>query len=185
MVRKVRFLPPLAVAACLALGAFRPAGAQEGGGSPPVGEPIRTQARVLQELQRRIEERRQELARQEEALEALRRALDEARKALEAERERLEALKREVEADIARRERVIDERLDQIAKVYGAMKPREAAKALEGLADDMAVAILERLPGRTVGKIFNLMDKDRVRELTRRLEEGRSKPPPKSPARSP
>ncbi len=185
MVRKVRFLPPLAVGACLALAAFRPAGAQEGGGSATVGESIRTQARVLQELQRRIEERRQELARQEEALEALRRALDEARKALEAERERLEALKREIEADIARRERVIDERLDQIAKVYGAMKPREAARALEGLADDMAVAILERLPGRTVGKIFNLMDKERVRQLTRRLEEGRSGPPAKPSAQSP
>ncbi len=185
MVREVRFLPPLAVAACLTLAGLGPAGAQQTGGPPPVGESIRTQARVLQELQRRVEERRQELALQEEALEALRRALDEARKALEAERQRLEALKREIEADIARRERVIDERLDQIAKVYGAMKPREAAKALEGLADDMAVAILERLPGRTVGKIFNLMDKERVRQLTRRLEEGRSKPPAKPSAQSP
>ncbi len=185
MARKVRFLPPLAMAVCFALAAFSPAGAQEGGGSPPAGESVRTQARVLQELQRRIEERRQELARQEETLEALRRALDEARKALEAERERLEALKREIEADIARRERLIDERLDQIAKVYGAMRPREAARALEGLADDMAVAILERLPGRTVGKIFDLMDKERVRQLTRRLEEGRSKPPPKPPGQTP
>jgi len=42
------------------------------------------------------------------------------------------------------------------------------------MEDDMAVAILERLQGRVVGKIFDLMPKDRVRELTRRLEAGRS-----------
>lgn len=135
---------------------------------------VEARARLLQELERQSDQRRQEIAREEEALEALRRALETARQALVEEKDRLAALKGEVEADIARRERMVSERLDQIAKVYGAMKPKEASLALEGMADDMAVSILERLPGRTVGKIFDLMPKDRVRELTRRLEAGRT-----------
>jgi flagellar motility protein MotE (MotC chaperone) len=137
-------------------------------------EAIEAKARLLQELDQQIEQRRRQLARETEALAALKRALEAAREVLAEERDRLEALKREVEADITRREKVVDERLRQISKVYAAMKPREAALALEGMDDDMAAEILDGLPGRTVGKIFNLMSKDRVRELTRRLESGRT-----------
>ncbi len=134
---------------------------------------VAARARLLQELDRQIEQRRLEVAREAQSLDALRRALEAATRDLEAQQARLEVLKRELEADIARREKVVDERLDQIAKVYAAMKPREASTAIAGLDDPTALAILERLPGRTVGKIFNLMDKDRVRELTRLLEKGR------------
>ncbi len=178
MASEVRFLAPLVLGLTLAVAApaadqpQNPAKEQE---SP---QTLQAKARLLQELDRRIEGRRRELAQQEESLEALRRAIEAARQALAGEAERLEALKQEVEQAIARRQKAEDARLDQIAKVYGAMKPREAAQALEGLGDDMAVAILERLPGRAVGKIFDLMDKARVRELTRRLEEGRSPSPP-------
>lgn len=136
-------------------------------------ETVEAKARLLQELDRQIEERRRELARQAEEISALKRALEAAKQDLLAEKERLEGLKKEVETAIAQKSRVSDERLDQIAKVYAAMKPKEAAQTLEQMEDDTAVAILERLPNRVVGKLFDVMSKDRVRELTRRLEEGR------------
>lgn len=177
MAREVPFLPPRAAVMVLvvwAAVASARAGAQETRQSPEGQEAVEARARLLQELDQQVEQRRLGLAREEEALEALRRALEAARQALVEERERLAALKQDVEADIARRERQVNERLDQIAKVYGAMKPREAADALEGMEGDMAVAILERLPGRTVSKVFDLMAKPRVRELTKRLEQGRA-----------
>lgn len=133
---------------------------------------VEAKARLLQELDMRIGERRQQLAREEETLAAMKRALEAARSGLEEERKKLEELKQKIEADIARREKLVDERLTQIAKVYGAMKAKEAAHAFEGMEDDMALAILERLPGRAVGKIFDLMPKKRVREFTRLLERG-------------
>jgi len=133
---------------------------------------IEAKARLLQELDLRIEERRRRLAREEEALAAMKQALESARNGLEEERNKLEELRKKIEADIARREKLVDERLSQIAKVYASMKSQEAAKAFEGMEDDMALAILERLSGRTVGKIFNLMPKDRVRVLTRLMERG-------------
>jgi flagellar motility protein MotE (MotC chaperone) len=135
---------------------------------------VEAKARLLQELDQQIQQRRRELAREEEALSALKRALEAAKQALAEERDRLAELKQEVEADILRREELVDERLRQISQVYAAMKPREASKALEGMDEEMATVILEGLPGRTVGKIFDLMSKERVRVLTRRLEQGRS-----------
>ncbi len=177
MALEVRMLPPALVLA-LALGSLhggpRAVPAQEIRPLEENADALAARARLLQELDEQIDRRRRELAQEEESLASLRQALEAAKQELAGERDRLEALKARVEADIARRERVIDERLDQIAKVYEAMKPREAALALEGMEDDMAVSILERLQGRSVGKIFDLMPKDRVRELTRRLEEGGS-----------
>ncbi|MEW6489019.1 MAG: hypothetical protein AB1578_14025 [Thermodesulfobacteriota bacterium] len=176
MAPEVRSLPPralLAILLCLAPPAALPSPAQQPQAFRESVESVEAKARLLQELDRQIDQRRLELAREGEALAALLRALDAAKQELAAEQQRLEALRQQVEADIARRDTLVDERLQQISRVYGAMKPREASLALEGMEDDMAVAILERLPGRAVGKIFDLMPKDRVRELTRRLEEGR------------
>jgi flagellar motility protein MotE (MotC chaperone) len=129
----------------------------------------------LHELDQQIEERRRELAREDQSIAALQRAVQAATADLVEERKRLEALQGRIEADMQRRQVLVDERLGQIAQVYGAMKPKEAARALEGMDDDLAVAILERLPGRSVGKLFDVMPKDRVRQLTLRLEEGRAK----------
>ena len=132
-------------------------------------------AQVLHDLDRQVEQRRSEIAREEERLNATKAALEAVKGELRKELDKLEALKRDIEEQIARRDKVVSERLDSIAKVYGAMKPKEAATALEGMDNDMAVAILERLPGKSVAKLFDAMPKERVRELTRRLEEGRKR----------
>ena len=177
MVLKVRFIPPQAMLACLLAALLilpsyaRP---EETSSLTKNENAVAAKARLLQELDQQIQERRQEIAKEEEALAALKRALEAAKQALAEERDRLSELKREVEADISRREKLVGERLRQISQVYAAMKPREAASALEGMELEMAAMILEGLPGRTVGKIFDLMSKERVRELTRRLEQGRS-----------
>jgi flagellar motility protein MotE (MotC chaperone) len=176
MAAELRSLPPgaaLAALLCLAPLAVFPSHAQEPSALRESSEAVEAKARLLRELDRQIDQRRLALAREEEALAALQRALEATRQVLAEEQQGLEVLRREVEADIARREKLVDERLQQISRVYGAMRPREASLALEGMEDDMAVAILERLPGRTVGRIFDLMPKDRVRELTHRLEQGR------------
>ncbi|MBI5443082.1 MAG: hypothetical protein HY900_17940 [Deltaproteobacteria bacterium] len=131
-------------------------------------------ARLLQELDRQVEEKRRELAREGEALAALKRALDAARQELRDERARLEGVKRDVEAAVSEKSKADSQRIEQVAKVYAAMRPREAATALEKMDDEMAASILEKLPGRTVGKLFDAMDKDRVRALTRRLGQGRT-----------
>ena len=178
MAREVRSCPPVALlllpVVLLSVG-VTPAKSQGRPQSLETREMIEAKARLLQELDLQIEERRRELAREEQSLAALQRAIQAATADLVEERKRLETLQGELEADMQRRQVLVDERLGQIAQMYAAMKPKEAAQALEGMDDDMAVAILERLPGRSVGKLFDVMPKDRVRQLTLRLEEGRAK----------
>ena len=177
MACEVRSRPPTALLVLLGLLVMVPpngAESQENQPSVENQEIAEAKARLLQELDQQIEERRRELAREEQSLAALQRAIEAATADLVEERSRLETLQGKLEADMQRRQVLVDERLEQIAQVYGAMKPKEAARALEGMDDDMAVAILERLPGRRVGKLFDVMPKDRVRQLTLRLEAGRA-----------
>lgn len=131
---------------------------------------VRARARLLEELDQQIEARRRELARQQEASAALELALEAAKRDLLEEGERLDALRREVEAGIARRQRLADERVEQLSRAYASMRPKEAALALAGMEDDRAAAILEGLPARSLGRIFDEMPKERVRELTRWIE---------------
>lgn len=178
MALEVRSCPPAAALALLGLLVSFPVSmvkAQENQRPIENRDTAEAKARLLHELDQQIEERRRELAREEQSLAALQRAIQAATADLVEERKRLETLQGTLEADMQRRQVLVDERLGQIAQVYGAMKPKQAALALEGMEDDMAVAILERLPGRSVGKLFDVMPKDRVRQLTLRLEEGRAK----------
>lgn len=132
-------------------------------------------AQVLQDLDKQVEQRRREVSREEERLAAAKAALEGVKRELAEEFSKLTAIKKEVDESIARRDKLIDERLDLIAKVYRSMKPKEASVALQDMDDEMALLILERLPAKGVAKIFDTMPKERVRELTRRLEEGRNK----------
>lgn len=178
MTRKVRSLTPLMVLAGSAmfwLAATNAGFAQEKQAETKNDVSAETKAQVLQDLDRQLDQKRAEMTREEERLAATKAALEAVKKDLKQELDRLEAIKTEVEAQIARRDKVVNERLSSIAKIYQSMKPKEAATALQQMDDDMAEAILERLPQRTVAKIFDTMPKERVRELTRRLEEGRSK----------
>ena len=178
MAREVRSCPPAMALALLGLLLAFPADGVKAQVNPSPTEnreTVEARARLLQELDLQIEERRRELAREEQSLAALQRAIQAATTDLVEERKRLETLQGKLQADMQGRQVLVDERLGQIAQVYGAMKPKEAALALEGMEDELAVAILERLPGRSVGKLFDVMPKDRVRQLTLRLEEGRAK----------
>lgn len=178
MTPKVPLLPPLAV--LLVAGALlsplqNPAWGAEKPHEEKKEQASEPKAQVLQDLDRQVELRRSEVSREEERLQAARAALEAVKIELRKEYEKLEALKKDIEEQIARRDKAVSQRLDQIAKIYQSMKPKEAASALEEMDDDMALGILDRLPGRTVAKLFDAMPKERVRELTRRLEEGRKK----------
>ena len=176
MTPKVPITPPLVALALASLLLLAPPGiAAEAEKSPEAKKeaPVESKAQVLQDIDRQVEVRRSDIAREEERLGAAKAALEAVKRELRQELEKLEAMKRDVEAQIARRDKLVSDRLTQIAKIYQSMKPKEAATALEEMDDDMALEILDRLPGRTVAKMFDAMPKERVRELTRRMEAGR------------
>jgi len=64
-------------------------------------------------------------------------------------------------------------RLAQLANVYGAMEPSEAAILIGRLEDAIALELLERLPEKRMGQILSFMEKGRAVDLTKLLTEKR------------
>lgn len=62
-------------------------------------------------------------------------------------------------------------RLGQLANVYGAMGPNEAAVLISRLEDNTAIDLLQRMPEKRMGQILSFMDKERAVELTRILTD--------------
>ncbi len=67
-------------------------------------------------------------------------------------------------------------KFDQLANVYTAMAPNEAATLLSRLEPSITIDLLERMPEKRIGQILGLMDRDRAVELTRLLTERKITP---------
>ena len=115
---------------------------------------------VLQE-RKEIEEKEQRLKEREERIAMLEQELEQQRLALVAERQRLE--KAVAESDDAS-----EKKIRQLARVYGAMRPAEAAQILETLNDDLVVKILRGIgDDRQKGKIMGAISKSKAARLSR------------------
>ncbi len=64
-------------------------------------------------------------------------------------------------------------RLEQLASVYGSMSPNEAANLITKLDDDIALGLLERMPGKRMAQILGVMDQNRAIELTKVLTKSK------------
>lgn len=109
--------------------------------------------------------------------------LDQREKTLAAREEKLALYEKDVTEKIARLEEVgktlkeelrrstaaSDEAAQSLAKVYGAMKPAEAAPLLDQLDEGTALRILTRMKEKQVGEILPLMNRERAIVLTRSL----------------
>lgn len=59
--------------------------------------------------------------------------------------------------------------LDQLANVYGAMAPQEAAQLIEQLDVTIALPLLQRLPEKKMGQILPMMSSERALAITKLL----------------
>lgn len=62
-------------------------------------------------------------------------------------------------------------RMGQLANVYGAMSPQEAAALLARLENETAIELLQRMPEKRMGQILSFMEKERAVDLTRILSD--------------
>jgi flagellar motility protein MotE (MotC chaperone) len=113
---------------------------------------------MIQELRRR----EQLLDRREQDLKALEQRVD--RKLAE-----LREMESSVQKMLEEAQSVKDARIKHLIGVYSNMKPKEAAKVLETLDQDIAVKILSGMQGRTAGEILSFVDTERAAVLTETL----------------
>lgn len=131
---------------------------------------------MLEELSRRqaeLDQREKTVAAREEKL-----ALYE--KDVTEKIAQLEQVGKTLKAELQKSNAASDEAAASLAKVYGAMKPGEAAPILDQLDEATALRILTRMKEKQVGEILPLMTRDRAIVLTRSLA-GRAMPATTTP----
>lgn len=64
--------------------------------------------------------------------------------------------------------------LDQLANVYIAMNPKDAADLLAQLDEAIALELLQRMPEKRMGQILPLMSPDRALRVTKMLSSGKN-----------
>ncbi|MBI3768933.1 MAG: hypothetical protein HY271_10630 [Deltaproteobacteria bacterium] len=109
--------------------------------------------------------------------------LDDRERGLAAREERLRVFEQDVVAKVASLEEIekrlqgrakaasaaVDAASESLAKVYGAMKPADAAPILERLDEATVLSIFGRMKEKQIGEILPLMTKDKAIALTHAL----------------
>jgi len=127
---------------------------------------MRTLLDAVARRQAELDEREHELARREEKLQLFEQDVTAKISSLEELEKRLQARAKAASA-------AVDAAAESLAKVYGAMKPEDAAPILERLDEPTVLTIFGRMKEKQIGEILPLMSRDKAIVLTRSLAERR------------
>lgn len=83
--------------------------------------------------------------------------------------------KEDIEKQMRQREAEEKKRVSKLARLYNQMKPKEAAKAMNELDDDMCIAIFQRMDEAVVAKILTSFDESRTARITKIMYAGTQK----------
>ena len=142
---------------------------QEERGLPefPVVTFSESEIEILQSLSERrkaLEEREKRLSQKEALLKVAEQQVD--RKISE-----LASLRSELESLLDQQEKVQEERLRRMVKIYESMKPKEAAAIFNSLDMDVLLSVIGRMSERKSAPIFASMNPARAQEVTIKLVE--------------
>jgi hypothetical protein len=99
----------------------------------------------------------------------------EAKKDDKQESKKIVITKEEIEKQMKQREAEEKKRVSKLARLYNQMKPKDAAKAMDELDDDMCIAILQRMDEAVVAKIMTEFDEGKTARITRIMYAGTKK----------
>jgi len=133
----------------------------------PVSSFSETEIEVLQSLAKRrdsLEAREQRLVQREALLEAAQQEMD-------LKIKELAALRTEIEGLLGQQQKVQEERLRSMVKIYESMKPKEAAAIFNTMDMDILLSVLSRMSERKSAPIFAAMSPERAQQVTIQLVE--------------
>lgn len=91
------------------------------------------------------------------------------------QKKELQVTQKELEAQQKEREAAEKKRVSKLARLYNAMKPKDAAEAMDTLNDDLCIAILQRMDEDQAAKILSAFTPAKAGRLTQLMYEGRKK----------
>ncbi len=163
----------------------------EGGGEVsttlPVEDPQLRQGRVYSETEVDVlldlDQQRIEMERRTQALELREKLVDLMEQRLNARVAELKTLQGELEKLLGNVSGKDDKELDQLALIYGNMKPPVAAGVLNRLDNAIVLDVITRMPAKKSGKIMEAIDPAKARVLSEMMAA--RTPPPSVSATAP
>lgn len=131
-----------------------------------------TEVQLLTEL----DQQRVELERRAQALELREKLVDLMEQRLNGRVAELEQLKGQLEGQLGSMSGKDDKELNQLAAIYGAMKPASAATVLNRLDNLIVMDVLNRMPPKKSGKLMEVLDPAKARFLSEMMA-ARTPPP--------
>ncbi|MGB7568924.1 MAG: hypothetical protein WBM07_13770 [Chitinivibrionales bacterium] len=110
-----------------------------------------------------LDEEKKKMAEQQDHVTMVEQELEKTRNELTEERKKLEKL-------VGQSDELDKKRIKQLAKVYGAMRPEEAARILETLDDDLLINILSAMgDDRQKAKILTELSPDKASRVSKKI----------------
>ncbi len=159
-------------------------------GSAAQNQAGKVNASQIQEIQAR----EMEIARKQADLEIKENAMFELEDEINKKLKALDDSKANIEASVKRNEALVAEqkalreeqqkedkklknaRIEHLVTAYKSMKPEQAGNLVNSMDDDIAVAILSAMPGRSAGAILAMVEPGKAARLTKAISEKRIDP---------
>lgn len=169
-----------------AVTAREPAAATSSQTNPPPPDDADTRAYSASEVEvlQALSKRRDELDKRERLIGDREALLTAAGQEVDHKIAELNRLKGEIEALLGKQQKMEEERLTSLVKIYEGMKPKEAATIFNTLDLDVLLEVISRMNERKSSPILAAMEPDKARIVTIRLSE-KEKLPVAAPAGKP
>lgn len=118
---------------------------------------------ALQNEKNELQKERERLAEKQKKIDLLQTELEEKQNVLQEERKKLEKL-------VSKSDSLDSRKMKELSKIYGAMRPVEAAEIIETLQDELASKIISNINDeRQKGKILSALSKEKATRISKML----------------
>lgn len=126
-------------------------------------------ASSMTEMVTHLEQREAELKKREEQIRQKEEYLSKLEQETEKKLKELIVIQKEIQAYRAEKEETQNGKIRSLAKIYGTMKPKEAAKLLENLDDQLVVSVISTMTADEAGNILGNMDIKKAAKISESL----------------
>lgn len=147
----------------------------EGGAEPgtPVANPNGFNASTLTkseiETLQRLSERREQIEKREQEVAAREGLMKAGESRIDGKVAQLQELEKTIQGLLQKYDKQKQAEIEQLVKIYGAMKPRDAAGIFDTLDMPILVAVAQTMPTAKVAPIMAVMSREKARLLTEEL----------------
>jgi flagellar motility protein MotE (MotC chaperone) len=145
-------------------------GTPEASQAPAASEPNnRPSSTSVPEMISHLQRRDAELTKKEEQLKQKEEYLAQMEQEVEKKLKDLMAIQKEIQAYRAEREEGQASKVRSLSKIYGTMKPKEAAKLLENLEENLVVEVISTMSATEAANILSNMDVKKAAKISQAL----------------